>query len=115
VGDYTFTQGNKTVKAVFRVDIEDRSEGNSHASSLPPDRYRMRIWILDPSCGRSTNPDDPSNMAIRYAASADPAQIGTLATTENLKVNIPPDIDDGGNMTQGNHQIHPQTGAVCGP
>jgi len=113
VGDYTFTTGNKTVKAVFRVDIEDRSEGNSHSSTEPPDRYRIRIWILDPSCGRNPDPNSAEAMAIRFAASADPAQIGNLATTENLKVNITPDIDDGGNMTQGNHQIHPQTGAQC--
>jgi hypothetical protein len=113
VADYTFTTGNKTVKAVFRVDIEDRSEGNSHSSTEPLDRYRIRIWILDPSCGRDPDPNSAANMAIRFAASADPAQIGNLATTENLKVNIAPDIDDGGNMTQGNHQIHPQTGAQC--
>ena len=114
VGDYTFTNGKKTVKAVFRVDIEDRSEGNSQSSSSPPDRYRIRLWVLDPSCGRNPDPNSAEAMALRYAASADPATIGTLATTENLKVNIQPDIDDGGNMTQGNHQIHPATGASCG-
>jgi hypothetical protein len=113
VGDYTFTTGKKTVKAVFRVDIEDRSEGNSHASTPPPDRYRIRIWLLDPSCGRNPDPNSPQAMAIRFAASADPATIATLATTEQLKVNIEPDIDDGGDMTQGNHQIHPATGAIC--
>jgi hypothetical protein len=114
VGDYTFTTGNKTVKAVFRVDIEDRSEGNSQASSPPPDRYRIRLWILDASCGRNPDPNSPEAMAIRFAASADPDKIASLATTEDLKVNIPPDIDDGGNLTQGNHQIHPETGAQCG-
>jgi hypothetical protein len=113
VADYTFTTGNKTVKAVFRVDIEDRSEGNSQSSAPPPDRYRIRIWLLDPSCGRNPDPNSAEAMAIRFAASADPNTIAVLATTENLKVNIPPDIDDGGDMTQGNHQIHPQTGAQC--
>lgn len=113
VADYTFTTGNKTVKAVFRVDIEDRSEGNSQSSAPPPDRYRIRIWLLDPSCGRNPDPNSPEAMAIRFAASADPDKIAVLATTEDLKVNIPPDIDDGGDMTQGNHQIHPQTGAKC--
>ena len=113
VGDYTFTTGRKTVKAVFRVDIEDRGEGNSHSSTQPLDRYRIRMWILDPSCGRSPDPDAPENMVIRFAASADPVKIANLATTEDLKVNIPPDIDDGGNMTQGNHQIHKATGAKC--
>ena len=115
VGDYTFTNGKKTVRAVFRVDIEDRSEGNSQASSPPPDRYRIRLWLLDPSCGRNPDPKSSEAMAIRIAASADPATIAMLATTEQLKVNILPDIDDGGDMIQGNHQIHPATGAVCKP
>jgi hypothetical protein len=115
VGDYTFTNGPKTVKAVFRVDIEDRSEGNSQSSTLPPDRYRIRIWLLDPACGRDPDPNSAANMALRFGASADPNKIVLLATTEDLKVPAiaPPDIDDGGNMTQGNHQIHPQTGAKC--
>jgi len=113
VGDYTFTTGNKTVKAVFRVDIEDRSEGNSQSSSPPPDRYRMRLWLLDPSCGRNPDPNSAEAMALRIAASADPTKIASLATTEELKVSIQPDIDDGGDMTQGNHQIHPATGAQC--
>jgi hypothetical protein len=115
VGDFTFTSGPKTVKAVFRVDIEDRSEGNSQSSTPPPDRYRIRIWLLDPSCGRDPNPDTAANMAIRYGASADPAKIIVLSTTEDLKDPTigPPDIDDGGDMTQGNHQIHPSTGARC--
>jgi hypothetical protein len=114
VGDYTFTNGKKTVKAIFRVDIEDRSEGNSKNSTAPPDRYRIRIWLLDPSCGRNPDPNSAEAMALRLAASADPFKIANLATTEDLKVNIPPDIDDGGDMVQGNHQIHPATGAQCG-
>jgi len=115
VGDFTFTTGPRTVKAVFRVDIEDRGEGNSPANPLPPDRYRIRIWLLDPLCGRDTDPNSLANMALRLGASADPNQIATLATTENLKdpTIAPPDIDDGGDMTQGNHQIHPATGAHC--
>lgn len=115
VGDFTFTTGPRTVKAVFRVDIEDHGEGNSNANPLPRDRYRIRIWLLDPNCGRDTDPNSAANMAIRFGASADPNQIGTVATTENLKDPTigPPDIDDGGDMTQGNHQIHFATGASC--
>lgn len=113
VGDYTLDNGAKTVKAVFRVDIEDRSEGNSHSSTPPPDRYRIRIWLLNNDCGRNFGPDSPQGLALRFAASADPTKIAVLATTEDLKVNVTPDIDDGGNMTQGNHQIHPATGATC--
>ena len=113
VGDYTFTAGKKTVKAVFRVDIVDRGEGNSPASATPPDRYRIRLWLLDPSCGRNPDPNSAEAMALRFAASADPAKIASLLTTEDLKADIPPDIDDGGDMTQGNHQIHPSTAAGC--
>jgi hypothetical protein len=119
VGDYTFTNGKKTVKAVFRVDIEDRGEGNSHANPLPPDRYRIRMWFLDGTCGRggaAWAPDSANAMALRLAVSADDTKIASLATTEELKDPVtagPPDIDDGGDMTQGNHQIHPQTGATC--
>ena len=99
-------------KAVFRVDIEDR--GEAKGPSQLPDRYRIRLWLLDPSCGRNSDPDSKEAMELRFAASADPDKIANPATTEDLKVNIPPDIDDGGNMTQGNHQIHPETGAYCG-
>ena len=107
VGDYTYTTGKKTLKAIFRVDIEDRGEGNSHASTQPNDRYRMRLWILDPSLGRSADPTDPANIALRKAVAPsylklvekDPLVAEALAVT--------PDIDDGGDMTQGNHQIHP--------
>lgn len=115
VGDYTDTKGQKTIKAVFRVDIEDRSEGNSPASAPPPDRYRIRIWLLGTDC-RPFGPDSADGLALRFAVSADAALIGSLATTENLRNPVvagPPDIDDGGDMTQGNHQIHPETGSTC--
>lgn len=113
VGDFTFTTGPRTVKAVFRVDIEDHGEGNSNANPLPRDRYRIRIWLLDPNCGR--DPDPANNIPLRFGASADPNQIANVLTTENLKDPSigPPDIDDGGEMTQGNHQIHFATGASC--
>jgi hypothetical protein len=115
VGDYTDSNGQKTIKAVFRVDIEDRSEGNSQASSPPPDRYRIRIWLLGTDC-RPFGPDSNDGLALRFAVSADAALIGSLATTENLRNPVvagAPDIDDGGDMTQGNHQIHPETGSPC--
>jgi hypothetical protein len=108
VGDYTFTRGQKTVKAVFRVDIEDRSEPGGRSGRLPPDRYRIRLWVLDASTGRVFDPDSPQGMALRLAvACTDPL---TEAVDRSAG---PPDIDDGGAMIQGNHQIHPQTGASC--
>src|SRR5262249_23921614 len=113
VADYTPTTGPKTVKAVFRVDIEDRSEGNSQASNPPQDRYRIRIWLLNTACP-PFGPDSAQGLALRFAVSADASKIANLATTEQLKLPAvagSPDIDDGGDMTQGNHQIHPSTGS----
>ena len=115
VGDYSDTSGPKTIKAIFRVDIEDRSEGNSQASAPPPDRYRIRIWLLGTTC-RPFGPDSAQGLALRFAVSADGSKIANLATTEMLKLPAvagAPDIDDGGDMIQGNHQIHPETGATC--
>jgi hypothetical protein len=115
VGDWTDTTGPKTIKAVFRVDVEDRSEGNSQSSAPPPDRYRIRIWLLGTPC-HPFGPDSAAGLALRFAVSADAALIGSEATTEMLRdpsTAGSPDIDDGGDLTQGNEQIHPQTGATC--
>jgi hypothetical protein len=107
VGDYTLTRGKKAPRSVvFRVDIEDRSEpGNSQAGGAtpPPDRYRIRIWFLD---GNEGNSETASALALRQAiACSDPL-------TEVVTARVP-DIDDGGDMDRGNHQIHPATGATC--
>lgn len=115
VGDYSDTNGQKTIKAVFRVDVEDRSEGNSPSSKPPPDRYRIRIWLLGTDC-RPYGPDSTDGLALRFYVSADASLIGSLATTEDLRNPIgagAPDIDDGGDLTQGNQQIHPATGSTC--
>ena len=107
VGDYTFTKGEKSVKAVFRVDIEDHGEPAGKGGRRP-DRYRIRLWILDTACGRSFDADSDQGRALRQAvACANPL-------TEDVGLSAgPPDIDDGGDMTQGNHQIHPLTGSMC--
>lgn len=108
VGDYAVTGGNKTPQiAIFRVDIEDRGEGPTN----PPDRYRIRIWLLnstDADCGRPFTADSPEGLALRLAVGcANPL-------TEDVSPNAgPPDIDDSGDLIKGNHQIHPATGAVC--
>jgi hypothetical protein len=109
VGDYTDTTGQKTVKAVFRVDIEDRGQGQL------PDRYRIRIWLLGTDC-RPFGPDSTDGLALRFYVSADAALIGSVTTTEDLRNPTgagAPDIDDGGDLTQGEEQIHPQTGSTC--
>ncbi|HXI83548.1 MAG TPA: hypothetical protein VNL17_05595 [Verrucomicrobiae bacterium] len=122
VGDYTLSNGKKTEnKVVFRVDIEDRGEpGNAHAigksgKSNPPDRYRMRMWIIDP-----TAVDSPSVRALRVAVACVDAHnevvAGTLPCGQSINGStlVPePDIDDGGDLDRGNRQIHPNTGATC--
>jgi hypothetical protein len=108
VGDYTFTKGQKTVKAVFRVDIEDHGEPGGKSGPAPNDRYRIRLWILGALCGKEFEPDSDRGLALRQAVAC------SNPLTENVSSSAgSPDIDDGGDMDQGNHQIHPLTGASC--
>jgi len=112
VGDYTLSHGKKTEnKVVFRVDIEDRGEpGGAHPISKSgknklPDRYRMRMWIIDPA-----QVDSPAILALRATVACKDA------TTEHIPCTLDcvggatpaPDIDDGGDLDRGNRQIHPQ-------
>ena len=122
IGDYTMTSGNRESRAVlFRVDIEDRSEpGNSHAggSQAPHDRHRIRIWILtDAEKARLLNPNDRL-LAMRQSISCSPGStalqdgaVGANGLAVPLGTAVfgvrAPDIDDGGEMDHGNHQIHP--------
>jgi hypothetical protein len=122
VGDYVLTQGRRTPRAViFRVDLEDRSEpGGSHprGGKLPADRYRLRIWILTPAEKALLDGADRL-LAMREAIAATkdntvlkdgavkldgvtPVDLGTAVFGIR-----PPDIDDGGELERGNHQIHP--------
>jgi uncharacterized repeat protein (TIGR01451 family) len=113
VGDWTYTKGRKDPQSVaFRVDIEDRSEpGGFHpkGSTPPPDRYRIRIWFLSGSA------DSTANKALRDAiACHDPLDERVLTTLPCVGGPTPcPNIDDGGDLDRGNHQIHPSTGARC--
>jgi hypothetical protein len=121
VGDYALTKGNRETRSVlFRVDIEDRSEpGNKGARSnkAPFDRHRIRIWILtDAELAALNNPAD-GLIAFRMAISAGfgtPLKDGAILGNGNAVPNgtavfgvRPPDIDDGGEMDHGNHQLHP--------
>jgi len=126
VGDWdddTSRKGKRASRAVlFRVDIEDRSEpGGSHPKGgvNPPDRYRIRIWILsDAEAARVNDPSD-GYVSFRNAISAcygtgvrDGVDIpnscgsGTITFPGSTEVRAP-DIDDGGELERGNHQIHP--------
>jgi hypothetical protein len=115
VGDYALTNGKRARRSVvFRVDIIDRSEpggGFPGGSVDPPDRYRMRMWFLcDPNDPTAPCLDPASDdvMALREGvACLDPA-VETLPDTV-----ASPNIDDGGDLDRGNHQLHPPTGAEC--
>jgi len=98
-GDYALTNGKRAKRSVvFRVDVEDRSEPGGTNGPPPPDRYRMRIWFVDP--------DTSDGLTLRQAvACADP-------TTETITAPTP-DIDDGGDLFRGNQQIHPPLKKTC--
>jgi hypothetical protein len=131
VGDWADPNGRRAPRAtLFRVDIEDRGEpGNAHAQDRNgkpgrvPDRYRIRIWVLSTqelallrgggtgsdkylkgfrnaisACNGMTAPDGAVNGAG--------ARVSIVNGTAVFGVR-PPDIDDGGELLHGNHQIHP--------
>jgi len=122
VGDYTLTNGRRTPRStLFRVDIEDRSEpGGAHpkGGTPPPDRYRIRIWVLTSSELAALN--GPSKLcSFRKAISCSdvntPLKDGALDANGNAVAlgtavfgQRAPDIDDGGDLDRGNSQIHPQ-------
>jgi len=100
-GDYALTNGKRDRRSVvFRVDVEDRSEPGGTNGPPPPDRYRMRIWFVDPASSEG--------LTLRQAvACANP-------TTEDISA-PPPNIDDGGDLIRGNQQIHPPLKKTCTP
>jgi hypothetical protein len=117
IGDYAETKGRRTpVSVLFRVDVEDRSEpGGSHpkGGKPPADRNRTRIWILTASELQQLHGagPDPLLLNFRNAISAcngidvqDGASVKNGAAAFGVRA---PDIDDGGELTRGNYQIHP--------
>jgi len=144
VGDWADPNGRRTPRSVlFRVDIEDRSEpGGYHPGGAKPpaDRYRIRIWVLTPQeCaalhGQTGAGIDTGLLHFRSAIAAcyginqrdgviaafEQNNCGTAGTMffggggqpAGCHVRLP-DIDDGGEMKNGNHQIHP-TIKPCDP
>jgi hypothetical protein len=143
VGDWACPNGRREGRAcLFRVDIEDRGEpGNAHALAADgkqgrvPDRYRIRIWVLDDAelaqlnsgsgadpylihfrdCISACNGIDyrdgvcgPNTCASGDSCSTGAAgSTGTITFPGGCPVRLP-NIDDGGEMLHGNHQIHPQ-------
>ena len=117
VGDYALTNGKRAKrKVVFRVDIDDRGEGGGTNGTPPPDRYRMRIWLVDQTTGHPAlgNPDSQNSdaYALRMqVACAFPTN--PQGGEDPLNTALTPDIDDGGDLFRGNHQIHPSLKKTC--
>jgi hypothetical protein len=127
VGDYTCQKGGRRPRAcLFRVDIEDRSEpGGFHPGGAkdPADRYRIRMWVLTAEekaalDGAVNSLNDPGLCNFRRAIAATPTNThltdGAVdASGDAVPLGTPvfgvrrPDVDDGGEMQHGNHQIHP--------
>ena len=116
VGEISVGNGPRIYDALFRVDIEDRSEpgGNGKPSEAPADRYRIRIWVLE----LDVDPSSPEMMLVREAIACSP--MSTLTTDGApgdpgdavFGVEPGPTYDDGGVLDFGNRQIHPPTGAT---
>src|SRR5207247_92503 len=99
-GDYALTNGLRSGRSVvFRVDVIDRSEPGGTNGAPPPDRYRMRIWFVDP--------DTADGLTLRRAVACADAKTEIVPAP-------PPDIDDGGDLTRGNQQVHPPLDRTCG-
>jgi len=117
VGDWADPNGRRAPRAtLFRVDIEDRSEpggSHPHGSVWPPDRYRIRIWVLS----NSELAQLKGGSGDRYLLSFRNAIAACIGLTVQDGATVPngtaafgvraPDIDDGGELERGNHQIHP--------
>jgi len=118
VGNYALTNGKRAKRVVvFRVDINDRGEPGGTNGPPPPDRYRFRLWLVDATGGHGDlgNPDKVGTDAynLRIAVGCD---LTRDVTTEALAAGtILPDIEDGGDLFRGNHQIHPSLKKTCTP
>ena len=95
IGDYAPAGGRRTLTVAFRVEVEDRSEPGGTNGTPPPDVYRIRIWIPNPTAGETAN----DLAAGACCTNASPTGQAARA----------PNIDDGGSLIRGNIQIHPQT------
>jgi hypothetical protein len=129
VGDWADPNGRRARRSVlFRVDIEDRSEpGGYHPGGAkePADRYRIRIWVLTQAEEALLN--NPANgllafrnaigacNGLKYRDGVNAADLDNACGNPQETLTFPggapvrqPDIDDGGALKNGNHQIHPQ-------
>ena len=95
IGDYALTGGRRTTTVAFRVEVEDRSEPGGTNGTPPPDVYRIRIWIPNPTAGET------ADTLAAGACCTNASPTGQAARA--------PNVDDGGSVIRGNMQIHPQT------
>jgi cysteine-rich repeat protein len=94
IGAWSDSNGRKDKLVAFRVEVEDRGEPAVGPNSDDTcDVHRIRIWI-------PTGSQDVKLLADG-ACCTNAVPVGLAARA--------PDIDDGGNLTKGNIQIHPQT------
>ncbi len=117
VGDWADPNGHRAPRSVlFRVDIEDRGEpGGSHpkGGTPPPDRYRIRIWVLSSTELQELNGSGPDRYLINFrnaisACNGINVQDGASVPNGTAAFGVrAPNIDDGGELERGNHQIHP--------
>ncbi len=99
VGKMALTPGKKETDVVFRIYIEDRGEpGGSpfgHPAD-PPDVYCIQIWVVNSA----------TSGALRASIS------GWLGTGVPTGAPVP-DISDCGDLSRGNHQLHPVKNLHC--
>ena len=99
VGKMALKPGQKDTDVVFRIYVEDRGEpGGSpfgHPED-PPDVYCLQIWIVNP----------PTSANLRAAIAC---KLGT-AVPAGAPV---PDFSDCGDLSRGNHQLHPVKNLNC--
>jgi hypothetical protein len=128
VGDWADPNGRRAGRSVlFRVDIEDRGEpGNDHAldqngkAGRVPDRYRIRIWVLSDQELAELNGSGPDKYLLNFrnaisACNGINVQDGASVPNGTAAFGVrAPDVDDGGELLHGNHQIHPSIKA-CDP
>jgi hypothetical protein len=124
VDDVTGSRPAQAEWVVFRVYIEDRSEpggGQPGGAVEPADIYCFQAWKTGIKI--SKKPDfsviaadfrmalGQANCDFLTALQSGAQPIGTLPSPEVMGLTA--DIQDCGPLYDGNHQIHPATGAAC--
>ena len=114
VGDWADPNGRRAPRAtLFRVDIEDRSEPGGTNKNPPADRYRIRIWVLSASELAQLNGAGPDRYLLNFRNAISACNGINVRDGVDVPNGTPvfghraPDIDDGGELERGNHQIHP--------